>query len=343
MASYDGGVMALVVAEAAVEDLTRSHRDLLRLVDSLSEADWERPVPYGEWTVKDLIAHVIGDMSPSGPGLILAGVLTPEFIADTSKGFDIRSRNAAMVESRRHFTREDLRQLLFEAHDAFIGAALRLDESHLHVLDYVVPMGPEYELRVEDWLWRGYHDRQHADDLRRALRVECEPERLSFIPEIELKMRVLTRTHDGLVRAIYSVADDAWSEESEGCPGWTYHDLVAHVSSNEQRRRTRLLSAMGEADAADLGAINDVDGWNARAVAERNDWPLARLIDDLVAGWHEILKVLSRFRPEHLAGRVTLGEAQTMPVSEFIKGMTAHSSRHAGQLVPGSRARRSAA
>jgi hypothetical protein len=340
LASYDGGVMALPVAEAAVEDLTRSHRDLLRLVDSLSEGDWEKPVPYGEWTVKDLIAHVIGDMSPSGPGLILAGILTPQFIADTSKGFDIRARNASMVESRRHFTPEDLRQLLFEAHDAFIAAALRLDESHLPVLSYVVPMGPEYEIRVADWLWRGYHDRQHADDIRRALAMDYKPEHLSFIPEIELKMRMLTRTHDGLVRAIYSVADDAWAEESADCPGWTYHDIVAHVASNEQRRRVRLLSAMGEADASELEAISDIDGWNARATAERRDWPLSRLVDELDAGWHEILKVFSRLEPEHLAKQVTLGAGETMPVSEFIKRMSAHSSRHAGQLVPGSRARR---
>ena len=332
--------MPLPVVEAAVEDLTRSHRELLRLVDSLSENDWERPVPYGEWTVKDLIAHVIGDMSPSGPGLILAGILTPEFIADTSKGFDVRGRNAAMVEARRHFTREDLRQLLFEAHDAFIGAALRLDESHLAVLDYVVPMGPEYEVRVEDWLWRGYHDRQHADDIRRSLRIEYQAEGLEFIPEIDLKMRALTRTHDGLVRAIYSVAEDAWTEESEGCPGWTYHDIVAHVASNEQRRRTRLLFAMGEADTTALESINDIDGWNARAIAELRNTPLPQLVDDLVAGWHEILKVFSRFKPEHLAGRVTLAASETMPVSEFTKRMSAHSSRHAGHLVPGSSARR---
>jgi len=332
--------MALPVVEAAVADLTRSHRELLRLVDSLSDSDWERPVPYGEWTVKDLIAHVIGDMSPSGPGLILAGILTPEFIADTSKGFDLRARNSSMVESRRHFTREDLRQLLFEAHDAFIGAALRLDESQLPVLNYVVPMGSEYEIRVEDWLWRGYHDRQHADDIRRALSTEYKPEGLSFTPEIDLKMRMLTRTHDGLVRAIYSVSDDAWLKESEDCPGWTYHDIVAHMASNEHRRRTRLMSALGEADTNVLEAISDIDGWNARAIAERGAWTLSRLVDELVAGWHEILRVLSRFRPEHLAGRITLGAGETMPVPEFIKRMSAHSSRHAGQLVPASRARK---
>ena len=83
------------IAEAAVEDLTRSHRELLRLVDSLSEKDWERPVPYGEWTVKDLVAHVTGDMSPGWAGLILAGVLTPQFIVEMGKGYDARTANAA--------------------------------------------------------------------------------------------------------------------------------------------------------------------------------------------------------------------------------------------------------
>ncbi len=89
--------MTLPLAEAAVEDLRHAHRELLGVVDSLSATDWERFVPYGEWTVKDLIAHAIGDMSPSGAGLIHAGVLTPEFIAATSKGFDVRARNASIV------------------------------------------------------------------------------------------------------------------------------------------------------------------------------------------------------------------------------------------------------
>src|SRR5919108_4413688 len=99
--------MALPIADAAVEDLTRSHRELLRLVDSLPEKDWERAVPYGDWTVKDLIAHVIGDMSPGWPGLILAGVLTPQFIIDMGRGYDPRTANASQVEERRRLTRED--------------------------------------------------------------------------------------------------------------------------------------------------------------------------------------------------------------------------------------------
>lgn len=334
--------MPLPSALAAVEDLRRAHRDLLRVVDSLTDADWARPVPYGEWTVKDLIAHVIGDMSPSGPGLILAGVLTPQFIADTSSTFDIRTRNAAMVEERRHYTKEDLRQLLFEAHDAMIEAALRLDESHRPVLDYTVPVGPDYDLRVEDWLWHGYHDRQHADDIRRALVVDYRPQALTFLPAIDDKMRALVRSQEGLLRAAYSVADDAWQEESVNCPGWTYRDILAHVSSNESRLQTRLRSAQGAAAAAELEAVNDIDGWNARAIAERRDRPVRALIDELVAGRHGTLSVLASFQPEHLSGNVTLGGGGSAPVLDFIDRISAHTSRHAGHLVPASRARRSA-
>ncbi len=104
--------MTLPAALAAVVDLQHAHRELLRVVDSLKPEDWQRGVPYGEWTVKDLVSHCIGDMSPSGPGLIAAGVLTPQFIAETSETFDVRSRNRDMIEERRHYTPEDLRQLL---------------------------------------------------------------------------------------------------------------------------------------------------------------------------------------------------------------------------------------
>jgi uncharacterized protein (TIGR03083 family) len=331
--------MALPVVEAAVDDLTHSHRELLRLVDSLSEGDWERPVPYGEWTVKDLVAHVIGDMSPGWAGLILAGVLTPQFIVDMGRGYDARTANAANVEERRRWTREDLRQMLFEAHDEMIGAALRLDESHLPVLDYVVPIGPEYDLRISDFLWRGAHDRQHAADIRRALEVDWEPRPLTFITEIERKMRRLVLSQETFLWAVYAVADEAWDETAQG-DGWNYHDVLAHVASNEIRRETRLRSAMGEASEEELQAINDVDGWNEKAVAERRGWPVPQLVDELQGGWRKILEVLSRFRPEHVSADVILGGGQTIPALEFMKRMSAHTSRHAGQLVVGSRAYR---
>jgi uncharacterized protein (TIGR03083 family) len=331
--------MVLPIVEAAVEDLTRSHRELLRLVDSLSEGDWERGVPYGEWTVKDLIAHVIGDMSPGWPGLILAGVLTPQFIVDMGRGYDARTANAANVEERRRWTREDLRQMLFEAHDEMIDAALRLDESHLPILDYVVPMGAEYELRISDFLWRGSHDRQHADDIRRGMEMEYKPQMLSFAPELERKMRWVVLSQDTFLRALYSVGDDAWEEPAQN-GGWTYHDVAAHVASNEVRLQTRLRSALGEASADELALVNDVEAWNEKAVAERRGRPVREIADEFQAGRFGTMQVLSRFTRETLGNPVTRGDGSTVPASEFVTLLSRHTSAHAGQMVRGSRARR---
>jgi hypothetical protein len=165
---------------------------------------------------------------------------------------------------------------------------------------------------------------------------------MTYIPEIEMRMRAQQRAHDGLMRAIYSVADDAWPEQSETVPGWTYHDILAHLSSNEARRRTRLLSALVDGGQGDrqLAAVNDIDAWNQQQVEERRDWPLQKLVDELVSGWYEIRKVLARFRPEHLRAEVVLGADRRLRATEFLDRMAVHTSTHAGQLVPASRARR---
>ena len=331
--------MPLPIAEAAVDDLTRAHRELLRLVDSLSEGDWDRPVPYGEWTVKDLVAHVTGDMSPGWAGLILAGVLTPEFIVEMGRGYDARTANAANVEERKRWTREDLRQMLFEAHDEMTAAALRLDESHLPVLDYIVPMGPEYDLRVSDFLWRGWHDRQHADDIRRALETDWQPQELTFATELERKMRWVVLSQDTFLRALYSIAGDAWGEQALS-DGWTYHDVAAHLSSNEVRLQTRLRSALGEASSDELAAVNDIEGWNAKTVSERRGRSVREIADEFQAGRFGTMQVLSRFTGETLGNSVRLGDGSTVPAAEFVKRLSRHTSVHAGQLVRASRARR---
>ena len=331
--------MSLPQVEAAVEDLRHAHRELLGVVDSLSDSDWERYVPYGDWTVKDKVAHAIGDMSPSGAGLIHAGVLTPEFIESTSRVFDVRARNASIVEERRRYTKEDLRQLLFESHDAMIEYALILNESNLPVLAYAVPMGPEYEIKVEDWLWHGYHDRQHADDIRRAVEMDWQPEKLTFLPEIDAQIGLVQRYREGLLRAIYSVADDAWDEPATP-GGWTYKQDLAHIASNDLRPQTRLRAILGEAGDEETAAILRTDEWNQARVDERKGWSVRRLVDDLAANRHQTLKLLARLRPEHLSATISFASGDQVSLPDYVGHIGRHDAMHAGHLVPASRARR---
>jgi hypothetical protein len=331
--------MTLTQALAAVVDLQHAHRELLRIVDSLKPGDWGRGVPYGEWTVKDLVAHCIGDMSPSGPGLIAAGVLTPEFIGETSATFDVRSRNQDLVEERRRYTPEDLRQLLFEAHDAKIEATLRLDESHLKVLDYPVPMGPEYEIKVLDWLWYGYHDRQHTDDIRRALEIDWTPQELQYLPALEDSMRRLVRGRDGLLRAIYSVADDAWNEPAHSeAGGWTYKDVLAHVATNDLRPQARIRGVMGHWDEAEQAWILKTADWNEEHVSQRRDRSVRELIDEMQANRHDTLVLISQLKPQHLDTTVKFADGREVHIRDYVGFLGEHDSMHAGELVPASRA-----
>ncbi len=333
--------MPLPQVEAAVEDLQHAHREILRVVDDLSPEDWGRFVPHGDWTIKDLIAHAVGGMSPSGAGLIHAGILTPEFIAETARSFDTRSRNASMIEERRHFSNESLRQMLFESDHAFIDAALRLDDRHLEALDYAVPMGPEYELKVIDWLWRGYHYRQHMDDIRRALDTDYTPAERAFLPEIEERFRAMVRGREGLLRAIYSVADDAWDEKSSAAPDWTYKDILAHAAANELRPHARLQTVLGDSDDGELAALNRTDEWNQERVGERRDRTVAQLISELDARRAGTFELLSRLQAEHLDSKITLAGDRTLSLLDYIDAFGEHESIHAGQLIPASRARRS--
>ena len=329
--------MSLRTAQHAVVDLEHAHRELLRVVDALSPEQWDRGVPYGDWTVKDLIAHLVGDLSPSGPGLIYAGVLNEQFIADTSRFFDVRGRNQAVIEERRRWTHEDLRQVLFEAHDPRIAMTLRLDERHEEILDYAVPMGPEYDLTVEDWLWFGYHDRQHTDDIRRAMTIDWTPRSLEFLPEIEDKLRSFVRSQEGFLRAVYSVADDAWNDPAHAdAEGWSYKDVLAHMASNEERLQIRFRSAAGNASQAEIDAVNDIDAWNQEKVSDLTGATPSQLVSVFLKGRNDTLEVLAAYERSGLDGSVTVAGGGSVSVLDFIDRVSNHTSWHAGQLEPAS-------
>jgi uncharacterized protein (TIGR03083 family) len=140
------------------------------------------------------------------------------------------------------------------------------------------------------------------------------------------------------LRTLYSVADDAWEEPA--LEGWTYHDVAAHVSSNEVRLQTRLRCALGEGSAEELAAVNDVERWNKERVNERAKWSVKEIADEFQAGRFETMEVLGRFTGETLGNPVTRGDGSTVAASEFVKLLSRHTSGHAAQLVPASRARR---
>ncbi|MDP2959417.1 MAG: maleylpyruvate isomerase N-terminal domain-containing protein [Longimicrobiales bacterium] len=327
--------MTLPVAEAAIADAQEARHQLLELVDSLAEADWSRPVPYGEWTVKDLVAHVIGDLTGGFVGMLVSGQLDPRLIPQLAQTYDPRPINTQQVAARKGASIQELRELLDRSLEPHFAATRQARPEHLH---WPIPLGPGYEIATEDMLWSGYHDRTHADDIRRALRIDWRPEPLHFLPQIEEKLFWMQRCRDGLLTAVYSVADDAWDEPG-ALPSWTHKDVLAHVAANDLRAHTRLRAALCQRDEAELAALRDVDAWNDRSVQERRERSVRELVDEMLALRHQTLRLLSRLREEHTAATVTTTRGE-MPVPDYIHWVAVHEAEHAGHLVPASRARR---
>ena len=327
--------MTLPVAEAAIADTQQARRRLLDLVDSLSPADWSRPVPYGQWKIKDLVAHVIGDMTGGFIKMLVSGQLDPHTIPDIARTYDLRPINAQQVASREAMSPQELRELLGRSLEPLFAATRQAQSEHLR---WPIPMGPSYEITTEDWLWFGYHDRTHTDDIRRALESDYRPEQLRFLPQVDEKFFWMQRHREGLLRAIYSVADEAWDEPSAS-PTWTYRDILAHIAANDLRAHTRLRAVLGQRDEAELAALRNVDVWNARTVEERRGRSVRALVDEMLGLRHETLRLLSRLRPEHASATVATVRGD-MPVLDYIDWVGIHEAEHAGHLVPGSRGRR---
>jgi len=327
--------MTMPVAEAAIADIQEARRQLLELVDSLSPADWSRPVPYGQWTIKDLLAHVIGDMTGGIVATLVSGQLDPRTIPAIAGAYDSRPINAQRVASRDRMSPQELRELLDRSFEPLFAATRQTQAEHLN---WPIPMGPGYEITTEDWLWWGYHDRVHADDIRRAVASDYQPDPLRFLPQVEAKFFWLQRHREGLLRAVYSVADDAWDEPSASS-GWTYRDILAHVAANDLRAHTRLRAVLGQRDEAELAALRDVDAWNARTVEERRGRSVRALVDEMLELRAETLRLLSRFEPEHISATVIAIRGET-PVLDYIDRVGVHEAEHASDLVPASRGRR---
>ncbi|GGQ94389.1 maleylpyruvate isomerase family mycothiol-dependent enzyme [Streptomyces flaveolus] len=111
----------------------------------------------------------------------------------------------------------------------------------------------------------------------------------------ELPGRLLTIERDELVPLLRSRADGDFALPVEACPGWTVRDVLAHCSS----ALMRVVESRFE-----KGVFSPAS--NDRDIAERADWPNARIVDELERGMTEAGPVIGR--AGGVLDRVALGE-----------------------------------
>ncbi|HEY8980727.1 MAG TPA: maleylpyruvate isomerase family mycothiol-dependent enzyme [Streptomyces sp.] len=98
----------------------------------------------------------------------------------------------------------------------------------------------------------------------------------------ELPGRLLTTERDALIPLLRARPDADFALPTAGCPGWSVRDVLAHCSSALMRVVEHRL---------EKGVFSPES--NDRDIADRADWPVARIVDELERGMTEAGPVLA--------------------------------------------------
>ncbi|HXF51222.1 MAG TPA: DinB family protein [Dehalococcoidia bacterium] len=308
------------LVERALFDMQQARAGLLRELARVTDADWSRYVPFGEWTLKDLLAHLAaydGMWAMTTQSLLASDGVAAPSVSDIDA-----AREAAVVRGRKRSVASLLEEL-DRRRRLLIGYLELLEERHLAK---AVPGAPAGEDSVRAQIWVGYHDRQHAADIRRALATWWEPERLQFAPEIQDLAHALSP--DPALRVLYSVAPDAWASPSPFA-GSSYHDLLARLATGDRALQRYLRAAL----TTGAGTGSDFGHEERDLVEEQREVSEEELIEEFIASRHETLRLLSGLRAEHLRAPAPCAWDEPAGEGTLLECMWRFSQREARHLA----------
>ncbi len=128
------------------------------------------------------------------------------------------------------------------------------------------------------------------------------------------------------------VEPEAWKRPSP-YPGWSGHDLLAHISSS-QKALPRVVESAFAPPPTNPGEAFDADRWNASQVRRRREQPTSNLIAEFQDGGVELTTMIERrLRPEDLGRAVPAGAGRGRPLGEVLEQLLGHQRRHVSDLL----------
>jgi uncharacterized protein (TIGR03083 family) len=135
------------------------------------------------------------------------------------------------------------------------------------------------------------------------------------------------------VADLQAARSDAWQRPS-AYPGWTAHDLLAHLSSTLLAIPRLVDAAFSEARPESAEPF-DQDRWNAGQIRRRRDRPVSDLIDEFQSGATDLSRVIQErvLRPTDLQRVVPIGAGRGRPLGEVLEEQLDHQRRHLADLL----------
>jgi uncharacterized damage-inducible protein DinB len=134
----------------------------------------------------------------------------------------------------------------------------------------------------------------------------------------------------GLSRALLGISS-AEFEAAIMAGDWTPHDVVAHIAAWE-RWTCDAVRVMRAGRPVQVGLIEDDDAFNARAAAQRRDWPLKQLLDEFTVARRQLIVSVAGASAEQLTREHIIG-TEPYTIAGLVKSIIDHDAEHASQIT----------
>jgi uncharacterized protein (TIGR03083 family) len=153
-----------------LQPLTRQRRRMQEMLTEISEQEWTMPSRCAGWSVRDVVAHLVG-VNAFWNGSIRAGLAgTPTRVL---QGFDPAATPPLMVDAMREQTVSGLLADFITTNDALLGAAAELTDERWSVLAESPAGHVSIRLLAQHALWDCWvHERDIALPLGRSTAAE---------------------------------------------------------------------------------------------------------------------------------------------------------------------------
>ncbi|HEX9116029.1 MAG TPA: DinB family protein [Anaerolineae bacterium] len=242
----------------------------------------------GEWTAKDLLAHIAAwdDLHADRVALILAG-----------RAHEIRRTNRDELNDRLYHERADwpLEQVVSVAQDArrrFLALLAPLTWTDL-TTTYPTPDGDVSILFLAER--RGQHDMVHTHELQ-AWQDEAIEDHPGPKPVLAA---ALAAGRDALLAWGKVVPPEEYDTRAV-CGTWTWQDVLGHIADWEMFS-VRGLRAMAEGQPGGTDYDDEEERWNQGHVDRRRGQPLAETWQDFAQAFQDLLEILAGFDDAQLA------------------------------------------
>ena len=307
-----------------------AREDLLSALADVGANDWGRFVPYGSRSLHDLLAHVAG--ADQAWALAAQGLLRGEGeVAPPLPPTEAKAARVRTIDRGRGRKPEDLIAEMAQRRKLVLGLYDLLEPRHLALA--LRSYGDEHN-SVRERIWLGYHDRLHAADVRRALRLTWQPQRLKLLPEVLPAADALAP--ESTLYVIHNVDPVMWERPSP-LPEWSFRQLLMHIATGDWVMQGHLRYIIEHGAVA---AWPDVHAGNAERLEERCNSTDRALTEEFLSMRLETLLLFSQLTQKYLDLKINFvwePQPNERTILEYLLFFERHDRTHRDQLRPAMR------